>query len=264
MSPMSVQAPAGTSLNVTKTITDEIERRIRADGKLKGDVKYLQTVVGRNCVGRGRERAIRAHSTRRFKCPCMGPKAAPFDKIGRFFGTSLPAACRGARCEMKPDADAANRNPKTGQNHSRQWQQPDYSSVGSQRLRRRRCAASNQHGRYRLYPASSRGSESVRRDCQHGTPGTYGTRPVIQGQPAGSAGASGPGACGGIWPERHRCRHDRLNRAARRHYGQVPRSERLQPVRHQRHSGRRRSAAAFTRSETIPVGYQNGNPIPLR
>ncbi len=48
---VSVQAPAGTSLAVTKGITDEIERRIRADGKLKNDVKYLQTSVGRNSSG---------------------------------------------------------------------------------------------------------------------------------------------------------------------------------------------------------------------
>ncbi len=48
---VSVQAPAGTSLTVTKGITDEIERRIRADGKLKNDVKYLQTSVGRNSSG---------------------------------------------------------------------------------------------------------------------------------------------------------------------------------------------------------------------
>ena len=48
---VTVQAPAGTSLTVTKTITDEIERRIRADKSLDNDVKYLQTVVGRNASG---------------------------------------------------------------------------------------------------------------------------------------------------------------------------------------------------------------------
>ena len=46
-----VQAPAGTSLNVTKSITDEIERRIRADKSLDGDIKYLQTSVGRDASG---------------------------------------------------------------------------------------------------------------------------------------------------------------------------------------------------------------------
>ncbi len=48
---VTVQAPAGTSLAVTKSITDDIERRIRADKGLDGDVKYLQTVVGRNASG---------------------------------------------------------------------------------------------------------------------------------------------------------------------------------------------------------------------
>ena len=48
---VTVQAPAGTSLNVTKSITDDIERRIRADHSLDGDIKYLQTSVGRNASG---------------------------------------------------------------------------------------------------------------------------------------------------------------------------------------------------------------------
>ncbi len=48
---VSVQAPAGTSLNVTKGVTDEIERRIRADKALDGDIKYLLTSVGRNSSG---------------------------------------------------------------------------------------------------------------------------------------------------------------------------------------------------------------------
>ena len=48
---VTVQAPAGTSLNVTKAITDDIERRIRADKSLNGDYKYLQTSVGRNASG---------------------------------------------------------------------------------------------------------------------------------------------------------------------------------------------------------------------
>jgi len=48
---VTVQATAGTSLNVTKGITDEIERRIRADKSLDGDYKYLQTSVGRNASG---------------------------------------------------------------------------------------------------------------------------------------------------------------------------------------------------------------------
>ena len=48
---VTVQAPAGTSLNVTKGITDDIERRIRADKSLNGDYKYLQTSVGRNASG---------------------------------------------------------------------------------------------------------------------------------------------------------------------------------------------------------------------
>ncbi len=48
---VSVQEPAGTSLNVTKGVTDEIERRIRADKSLDGSVKYLLTSVGRNSSG---------------------------------------------------------------------------------------------------------------------------------------------------------------------------------------------------------------------
>ena len=48
---VTVQAPAGTSLTVTKTITNEIERRIRADKSLDTDIKYLQTSVGRNASG---------------------------------------------------------------------------------------------------------------------------------------------------------------------------------------------------------------------
>ena len=48
---VSVQAPAGTALPVTKGITDEIERRIRTDKALDGDIKYLLTSVGRNSSG---------------------------------------------------------------------------------------------------------------------------------------------------------------------------------------------------------------------
>jgi len=48
---VTIQAPAGTSLNVTKSISDEVERRIRADKSLSGEIKYLQTVVGRNASG---------------------------------------------------------------------------------------------------------------------------------------------------------------------------------------------------------------------
>ena len=48
---VSVQAPAGTALPVTTGITDEIERRIRADKALDGDIKYLLTSVGRNSSG---------------------------------------------------------------------------------------------------------------------------------------------------------------------------------------------------------------------
>lgn len=48
---VSVQAPAGTALRVTQGITNEIEKRIRADKSLDGDVKYLLTSVGRNSSG---------------------------------------------------------------------------------------------------------------------------------------------------------------------------------------------------------------------
>ncbi len=48
---VTVQAPAGTALPVTKSITDGIERRIRADKSLTNDVEYLQTSVGRDASG---------------------------------------------------------------------------------------------------------------------------------------------------------------------------------------------------------------------
>jgi len=48
---VTVQAPAGTALPVTKGITDGIERRIRADKALTNDVEYLQTSVGRDASG---------------------------------------------------------------------------------------------------------------------------------------------------------------------------------------------------------------------
>lgn len=46
-----VETPAGSSLAYTKSITDEVERRIRGDKALKPAVKYLLTSVGRSQAG---------------------------------------------------------------------------------------------------------------------------------------------------------------------------------------------------------------------
>lgn len=46
-----VETPAGSSLSYTKSVTDEVERRIRASKALKPDVQYLLTSVGRSQAG---------------------------------------------------------------------------------------------------------------------------------------------------------------------------------------------------------------------
>ena len=81
---VSVQANAGTSLELTKGVTDEIERRIRADDALKGDVKYLQTVVGRNSSG-GQGAGDTGTQYAQIQVSLFD-RAAPFDKLSRFFG----------------------------------------------------------------------------------------------------------------------------------------------------------------------------------
>ena len=80
---ISVQANAGTSLELTKGITDEIERRIRADDALKGDVKYLQTVVGRNSSG-GQGAGDTGTQYAQIQVSLFD-RAAPFDKLSGFF-----------------------------------------------------------------------------------------------------------------------------------------------------------------------------------
>ena len=81
---VSVQANAGTSLELTKGITDEIEKRIRADDALKGDVKYLQTVVGRNSSG-GQGAGDTGTQYAQIQVSLFD-RAAPFDKLSVFFG----------------------------------------------------------------------------------------------------------------------------------------------------------------------------------
>ena len=101
---VTVQANAGTSLTVTKTITDEIERRIRADSKLTGDVKYLQTVVGRNASG-GQGAGDTGTQYAQIQVS-LYDRAAPFDKIGRFFGRFFRRP-PGEQLRDEADADAA-------------------------------------------------------------------------------------------------------------------------------------------------------------
>ena len=48
---VTVEAPAGSSLFYTKNITDEVERRIRADHKINPNIKYLLTSVGQSQSG---------------------------------------------------------------------------------------------------------------------------------------------------------------------------------------------------------------------
>jgi HAE1 family hydrophobic/amphiphilic exporter-1 len=45
---VNIQAPAGSSIAYTTRIANEVERRIRADEALKGDVKYILTSVGQS------------------------------------------------------------------------------------------------------------------------------------------------------------------------------------------------------------------------
>ena len=101
---VSVQANAGTSLELTKGITDEIEKRIRADDKLKGDVKYLQTVVGRNSSG-GQGAGDTGTQYAQIQVS-LYDRAAPFDKIGRFFG-HLFGRPAGEPLRDEADADVA-------------------------------------------------------------------------------------------------------------------------------------------------------------
>ena len=81
---VTVQAPAGTSLNVTKAITDDIERRIRADKSLDGDYKYLQTSVGRNASGGAGSGDTGTQYAQILVS--LYDRAAPLDKASGFFG----------------------------------------------------------------------------------------------------------------------------------------------------------------------------------
>jgi len=45
---VNIQAPAGSSVDYTTRISNEVERRIRAADSLKGDVKYILTSVGQS------------------------------------------------------------------------------------------------------------------------------------------------------------------------------------------------------------------------
>ena len=79
-----VETPAGSSLAYTKTISDEVERRIRASKALKPDVQYLLTSVGRSQAGgagagnTGTQYANISVS--------LYEKAAPLDRVFAFFG----------------------------------------------------------------------------------------------------------------------------------------------------------------------------------
>jgi len=81
---VTVQAPAGTSLNVTKGITDDIERRIRADKSLDGDYKYLQTSVGRNASGGAGSGDTGTQYAQILVS--LYDRAAPLDRASGFFG----------------------------------------------------------------------------------------------------------------------------------------------------------------------------------
>ena len=48
---VTVEAPAGSSLAYTRTITDEVERRIRADKTINPSIKFLLTSLGRSQSG---------------------------------------------------------------------------------------------------------------------------------------------------------------------------------------------------------------------
>ena len=81
---VTVQASAGTSLNVTKGITDDIERRIRADKGLDGDYKYLQTSVGRNASGGAGSGDTGTQYAQILVS--LYDRAAPLDRVSGFFG----------------------------------------------------------------------------------------------------------------------------------------------------------------------------------
>ncbi len=103
---VSVQANAGTSLQLTKGVTDEIERRIRADDSLKGDVKYLQTVVGRNSSG-GQGAGDTGTQYAQIQVSLFD-RAAPFDKLSGFFGR-LTGHHAAEPLRDKADADVAKK-----------------------------------------------------------------------------------------------------------------------------------------------------------
>ena len=74
---VSVEAPAGSSLQYTKRITDEIERRMKADSWMKGKVKYILTSVGQsNSTGSGNTGTQYGNMQ-----VSLFDKAAPLDKL---------------------------------------------------------------------------------------------------------------------------------------------------------------------------------------
>ena len=84
---VTVEAPAGKSLFYTKAVTDEVERRIRADKKINPDIKYLLTSVGRSQSG-GQGSGNQGTNYANIQVS-LYEKAAPLDKItvplGRLF-----------------------------------------------------------------------------------------------------------------------------------------------------------------------------------
>ncbi|MEO7718744.1 MAG: efflux RND transporter permease subunit [Capsulimonas sp.] len=74
---VSVEAPAGASLAYTKRITDEVERRIKADDWMKGKIKYILTSVGQsNSTGSGNTGTQYGNMQ-----VSLFDKAAPLDKL---------------------------------------------------------------------------------------------------------------------------------------------------------------------------------------
>ena len=84
-----IESPAGSSLSYTKLISDEVERRIRADHALNNDVKYLLTQVGSSRTGGTAGLTGTQYATINVT---LFDKAAPLDKIAALFHPRNPNA----------------------------------------------------------------------------------------------------------------------------------------------------------------------------
>ena len=101
---VTVQAPAGTALPVTKSILNQIEERIRADKSLDGDIKYLQTVVGRNSSG-GSGSGDTGTQYGQIQVS-LYDRAAPLDKIQFWHKHTAKKPCAMNQMRMSPRKSA--------------------------------------------------------------------------------------------------------------------------------------------------------------